>query len=221
MKILVFLGGPGAGKGTQAQLLAASLGIVHVATGDLFRAAAREGTRLGLAAQTYMEHGELVPDDVTTAMLLERLARPDAAGGAILDGFPRTRAQAEALDAALADRDGAVCVSFALDVPTDRLVERLSSRFICSAAGHVYNTASRQPGTPGVCDEDGSPLIQREDDKADTVRARLAAQMDALREVAGYYAERGILVSIDGDRPVDQVAADVADVARARLGAAA
>jgi len=219
VKILVLLGAPGAGKGTQAQMLAADLGMVHLATGDLFRAAAREGTPLGLEADAYMERGELVPDDVTTAMLLERLGRPDAAAGAILDGFPRTRAQAEALDAALAVGHGAVGAAITLDVPTERLVERLTGRYICAAAGHVYNVATRQPRVPGICDEDGSELVQREDDKPETVRARLFAQMDALDEVVGYYAERGILVAIDGDRSVDEIAADVAAMARVRLEA--
>jgi len=217
MKILVLLGGPGAGKGTQAQMLAADLGMAHVATGDLFRAAARDETPLGLQARTYMERGELVPDELTTATLLERLAQPDAAAGVILDGFPRTRAQAEALDAALAERDAAVSAAISLDVPTERLVERLSGRYICAAAGHSSNVATRQPQLAGICDEDGSELIQRDDDKPATVRARLAAQMESLDEVAGYYGEGGILVAIDGYRSIDEVAADVSAKARARL----
>jgi adenylate kinase len=217
MTILVLLGGPGAGKGTQARMLAESLGMVHVATGDLFRAAVRDGTPLGQEAHAYMERGELVPDDVTTAMLLERLAAPDAANGAILDGFPRTRAQAEALDAVLAERGGRVVAALSLEVPAERLVERLSSRFICSAAGHVYNIATNPPRVVGLCDEDGSPLIQREDDKPETVRARLAVQLSALADVADHYAGNGILDAIDGDRSIDEVAADLASAARARL----
>jgi adenylate kinase len=199
-------------------MLAGSLGMAHVATGDLFRAAVRNGTPLGREAQAYMERGELVPDDVTTAMLLERLSAPDATGGAILDGFPRTRAQAEALDAALVDRGDAVAAALWIEVPTERLVERLSDRFICSAAGHVYNSTTRRPRVPGVCDEDGSPLIQRDDDRPETVRARLAAQLTALDDVVTHYAGTGILTTIDGDRPIDDVAADLDAVARTRLG---
>jgi adenylate kinase len=191
--------------------------MIHVATGDLFRAEVQAGTPLGVEARTYMERGELVPDDVTTAMLLERLARPDAVNGVILDGFPRTRSQAEALDAALVERGDAVTVALSLDVPTERLVERLSGRFICSASGHVYNVATNPPRTVGICDEDGSPLVQRDDDKPATVRARLETQLSALADVADHYARRGILVSIDGDRPIGDVATDLAAAARARF----
>jgi adenylate kinase len=201
-------------------MLAETLEMTHVATGDLFRAEARAGTPLGLRAAEYMERGELVPDDVTTAMLLDRLERPDAAGGTILDGFPRTRSQAEALDTALAERGAAITAALSIEVPPERLVERLSGRFICEAAGHPYNIASARPRVEGVCDEDGSRLVQREDDRPETVRARLATQLGALDDVIAYYRDRGALGTVDGDRPIEDVSADLIALARTRLAGA-
>jgi adenylate kinase len=221
VRVLVLLGPPGAGKGTQAIRLAEELSMVHVATGDLFRAAVRADTPLGRAAKEYMDRGELVPDDVTTAMLMERLGRPDAAAGTVLDGFPRTRAQAEALDAALAERGAAVIAALSLEVPVERLVERLSGRLVCRAEGHVYNLASQPPREAGRCDHDGSELLLREDDKPGTVRARLAGQLDALGQVIDHYEARGALVAIDGDRAIEEIAGDMAREARDRLAGAA
>lgn len=215
MRLLVLLGAPGAGKGTQAPALAAELGVPVVATGDLFRAEARAGTPLGLEARGYMERGELVPDDVTIRLLLERLARRDAREGAILDGFPRTRAQAAALDAALAGRDGSVESALLIDVPDGELVRRLSGRWICEAQGHPYNVDTHPPRVAGRCDVDGSALIQRADDRLETVRARLAAQLGALAEVIAYYRERGLLRSVDGLRPVAEVSAALVSAVRA------
>ena len=163
MTNVVLLGAPGAGKGTQANILAERLGIPHVATGDLFRAAVHEGSPVGLEARRYMERGQLVPDDITIRMLLDRLNQPDAARGVILDGFPRNRAQAEALDAALAERGSAVDRAVSIDVPVEELVRRLSGRWVCQGSGHVYNEKTNPPRTPGRCDLDNSPLVQRED----------------------------------------------------------
>jgi len=202
---IVLLGAPGAGKGTQAEVLADSLGLPHVATGDLFRAAVRDGSAVGLEARRYMDRGELVPDEVTITMLLDRLVQPDARSGVILDGFPRTSAQAQALDAALADRRRQVDIVLEIDVPTEELVRRLSGRWICQASGHVYNETSHPPRLAGRCDIDGSPLIQRDDDRIETVRARLAQQLGALREVRDYYRKRGVLATIDGRGRVDEV----------------
>jgi len=173
---LVLLGAPGAGKGTQAPILAARLGLPHVATGDLFRAAVHEGSAVGLEARRYMERGQLVPDSITVKMLLDRLAQPDAAPGAILDGFPRNLAQADILDGALADRSSRVNVALEIEVPEAELVRRLSGRWICKANGHVYNETSHPPRVPGRCDLDDSPLIQRDDDRSETVAARLAGR---------------------------------------------
>jgi len=212
VRFLVLLGAPGAGKGTQAALLSQRLGIPHVATGDLFRAAVREGSAVGLEARRYMERGQLVPDAITVRILLERLARPDAQAGVVLDGFPRTAAQAVALDRALAGLGARVDQALEIDVPADELVRRMSGRWICQANGHVYNEAAHPPRVPGVCDLDGSPLIQREDDRPETIRARLAQQLGALREVSQHYREQGVLRSVDGQRGIAEVAADLAAI---------
>lgn len=206
---LVLLGAPGAGKGTQAAILSARLGIPHVATGDLFRSAVREGSAIGLEARRYMERGQLVPDEITVRMLLDRLAEPDAAEGVILDGFPRTRAQAQALDAALAEHGATVDHALQIEVPVDELVRRLSGRWICEANSHVYNEASNPPQVAGRCDLDASRLIQRDDDRAETIRARLAQQLGALREVSLHYRDRGVLRSVDGLRSVEEVTGDL------------
>jgi adenylate kinase len=206
---LVLLGAPGAGKGTQAAILSVHLGIPHVATGDLFRSAVRSGSAIGLEARRYMEQGQLVPDDITVGMLLDRLAQPDARNGVILDGFPRTRLQAEALDAALAEQGALVNRALEINVPTDELVRRLSGRSICEANGHVYNEISHPPQVAGRCDLDGSPLKQRDDDRVETIRARLAQQLDALREVGLHYRERGVLRTVDGCRTVEEVTTEL------------
>ncbi|HYM83372.1 MAG TPA: nucleoside monophosphate kinase [Candidatus Dormibacteraeota bacterium] len=211
--MLVLLGPPGAGKGTQSRVLSGAFGIPHIATGDLFRAEARAGTALGVRARGYMERGELVPDAITIDLLLDRLARPDAADGAILDGFPRTALQAAALDVALALRGPGVDEALLIEVGPEELVRRLSSRWICSAdGGHVYNVITLPPRVPGRCDIDAAPLVQRADDTPETVRARLAAQLGALADVVAHYAARGLLRVVDGELPVE-------DVSRALLAA--
>ena len=209
MTVLVLLGAPGAGKGTQASLLAERLGIPNIATGDLFRAAVREGTTIGLEAGRFMERGQLVPDDITIRMLLDRLARPDAAHGAILDGFPRNGAQAKALDAALAERGEGVDLAPLIEVPNEEIFRRMSGRWLCREAGHVYNETSNPPREPGTCDIDGSPLYQREDDKPETVRARLDLQLASLREVIDHYASTGILRRVNGLQSIDDVFRDL------------
>jgi adenylate kinase len=212
--VVVLLGAPGAGKGTQAAMLAERLGVPHIATGDLFRAAVRDGTEIGREAAAYMSRGELVPDGITVRMLLERLARRDAAAGAILDGFPRNRGQAAALDEALATRGARVDRAINIEVPADDLVRRLSGRWTCRADGHVYHEVHHPPRVAGRCDIDGSALYQRDDDRVETVRARLAQQLGALGEVIAYYRDRGILGSVDGRASIDAVtAALVAEVA--------
>jgi adenylate kinase len=209
MTVIVLLGAPGAGKGTQAMLLAERLGIPHVATGDLFRAAVRDSSPIGLEARRFMERGQLVPDDITIRMLLDRLSEPDAAGGAVLDGFPRNRPQAEALDEALTERGSRVDVAVDIDVPSEELVKRMSGRWVCREAGHVYNESTNPPQTPGICDIDGSALVQREDDKAETIRTRLDVQLASLREVIDHYASTGTLRTVDGLQGIDDVAAAV------------
>ena len=205
MRVIVLLGAPGAGKGTQAPILAERLGLAHVATGDLFRSAVREGTPLGREAQVYMERGELVPDELTCRMLLERLTRPDAARGVILDGFPRTVPQAEALDQALAAQGSGVERAPFIDVPMEDLVARLGGRWICRAAGHPYHETLEPPRVPGVCDIDGSELHQRADDRPEVVEARLGTQLPPLQAVADHYRRLGVLTRVDGRQPVEAV----------------
>jgi adenylate kinase len=207
--VVVLLGAPGAGKGTQANILSERLGIPHVATGDLFRTAVRDKSPIGLEARRYMERGQLVPDDITIQMLLDRLTAPDAAQGVILDGFPRNRAQAEALAAALAERGSAVDRTISIEVPTDELVRRMSGRWVCRDAGHVYNEHTNPPQLPGRCDLDGSPLIQRADDKPDTIRARLTQQLASLRDVTDYYDQARLLRVVDGVQAIDAVTEDL------------
>jgi len=211
MRILVLLGAPGAGKGTQAHVLARHFGLPRVAPGDLFRAAARDGSALGLAARGYMERGELVPDEITVGMLLQRLGAPDAERGAILDGFPRTRAQAEALDRALAERGTGVDAALLVDVPASELLRRLTGRLLCSEAGHTYHETAYPPRVAGTCDIDGSALIQRDDDRPEIVRARLEKQLGALADVVEHYRVAGRLHAVDGRRPIAAVTNDLLD----------
>jgi adenylate kinase len=208
-RVVVLLGAPGAGKGTQAQILSQRLGLAHVATGDLFRAAVRDGTPLGVVAKVYMDRGELVPDSVTIEMLLERLAQPDAAAGILLDGFPRNTAQAEVLDKALAERGSHVEVAPYIEVPEADLVARLGGRWICRAQGHPYHELSKPPLVAGRCDVDGSELYQRTDDQPATVQARLRQQLGALDEVVAHYRRLGALKIVDGTGPIERVSDDL------------
>lgn len=221
MTVVVLLGAPGAGKGTQAPILAKRLGVPVLASGDLLRAAVAAGTTLGRAADRYMSRGQLVPDDTIVDIFLERLAAADAGGGAVLDGFPRTRGQAQALDRALAPRGSRVDLALYIDVPADDLVDRMASRRICAANGHVYNVASNPPVVAGVCDLDGSALVQRDDDREETVRARMAQQIPPLLDVVDHYRATGILRTVDGLRPIHEVTARLlAELARGEVGAA-
>ena len=208
-RVVVLLGAPGAGKGTQAQILSERLGLAHVATGDLFRAAVRDETALGVVAKGYMDRGELVPDAVTIEMLLERLGQPDATAGILLDGFPRNTAQAVVLDEALGEKGGRVDVAPYIEVPEADLVARLGGRWICRAQGHPYHEQTKPPQTPGVCDVDGSELYQRSDDQPATVQARLRQQLGALDAVVEYYRGHGVLRVVDGRRPIDQVSGEL------------
>jgi adenylate kinase len=205
MRVLVLLGAPGAGKGTQAPILAERLGLLHLATGDMFRAAVRAGSPLGAEARAYMDRGELVPDELTIRMLLDRIRQPDAANGVILDGFPRTEGQARALDEALAADGAQVDSAPYIHVPEAELFRRLSGRWICRAAGHPYHETLNPPAVKGVCDEDGSELYQRDDDRSEVVRARLDAQLPPFYRVVEYYRAAGVLRQVDGTRPIEDV----------------
>ena len=208
-RYIVLLGPPGAGKGTQAQIIAEKYGLVHVSSGDLFRENLKNETELGKLAQTYMKHGELVPDDVTIAMVRERLCRPDCQKGALLDGFPRTPAQAEALAAMLQEFNGVVNIVPLITVPEETLIERLSGRWTCRANGHVFHEKFNPPAEPGICDFDGSELYQREDDKPETVRNRIKVYQEQTAPLIHYYQGKGLLVEIDGTQAIEQVTADL------------
>jgi adenylate kinase len=220
-RVVVLLGAPGAGKGTQAQILSERLGLAHVATGDLFRAAVRDQTPLGVTAKGYMDRGELVPDAVTIEMLLERLAKPDAEAGILLDGFPRNTAQAEVLDKALADKGGRVDVAPLIEVPEPELVARLGGRWICRAQGHPYHMQGKPPLKAGICDVDGSELYQRDDDKPETVQARLRQQLGSLQQVVGYYRDHGVLAVVDGTTGIDNVSRDLLAAINPAIGSGA
>ena len=206
---IILLGAPGAGKGTQAATLHEELNAPHIATGDLFRAALSQGTPLGLEAKSYMDRGALVPDDVTVRMLLERISEPDASDGYILDGFPRSLAQAEALDEALGSRDEKVDKVMLVDVSEDELVRRLSGRWICRACQTPYHAVSNPPKTEGVCDADGGELYQRDDDKPETVKNRLGVYRDQTAPLIDYYGAQQILTRINGEQGIDGVRADL------------
>ncbi len=204
-RYIVLLGPPGAGKGTQAEIISEKLGLAHISSGDIFRENLKAQTELGQLAQGYMNRGELVPDDVTIAMIRERLQRPDCAEGALLDGFPRTPKQADALAAMLSETVSSVdCVPY-ISVPAPILVERLSGRWTCRAEGHIYHTTFNPPVQPGICDVDGSELYQRDDDKPETVSRRIDVYMEQTAPLIDYYRQRGLLAEIDGQQSIDEV----------------
>jgi adenylate kinase len=205
MTVAVLLGAPGAGKGTQAPILAKALGVPILASGDLLRAAVAAGSPLGREADRYMSRGQLVPDETIVRVFLDRLEKPDAKVGAVLDGYPRTRVQAVALDEALEGAGRRVDRAIFIDVEPEDLVRRMSNRRICTANGHVYNLASNPPKVDGVCDLDGSELVQRPDDDEATVRARMKEQIPPLLEVVDHYRKAGVLQPVDGREPISDV----------------
>lgn len=211
MTVAILLGAPGAGKGTQAPLLAASLGAPILASGDLLRSEVASGSEIGREVDAIMRSGELVPDDVMVRLFLGRLGREDAQGGAILDGFPRTRPQAEALDAALTASGRHVDKALLIEVPIEDLIGRFAGRRICKAGGHVYNDWFKPPRVWGICDVDGSELVHRADDEEATVRARMEQQLGPLHDVADYYRSQGVLVAVNGLQPIEDVAQSLLD----------
>lgn len=206
---IVMLGPPGVGKGTQAKILAERTGLAHISSGDLFRENLKNQTELGKLAQTYMTKGELVPDDVTVAMIKDRLARPDCAAGAILDGFPRTPAQADALEAMLKDFGGSVDIVPFITADEGVLIDRLTGRWTCRQNGHIFNEKTNPPKEAGRCDFDGSELYQRDDDRAETVKNRIHVYFNQTAPLISYYRDHGKLVEIDGMQPIDQVTNDL------------
>ena len=206
---IVLLGPPGAGKGTQAEIVSEKLGLVHVSSGDIFRENLKQQTELGKLAQGYMNRGELVPDDVTIAMIRERLSRADCVKGALLDGFPRTPAQADALSGMLATFNGQVNSVPYISVPAEVLIERLSGRWTCRAEGHIYHEKYNPPKNAGKCDVDGSELYQRDDDKPATVENRIQVYMNQTSPLIAFYRQKGLLAEIDGMQPIEKVTADL------------
>lgn len=202
---LILLGLPGAGKGTQAKVLAAKQGLLHISTGDMFREAAAEGTALGKQAQEFMSAGKLVPDEVTIGMLLERIAKPDARVGLMLDGFPRTIPQAEALDRALAEQGSKIDAVLYIQVPEADLVGRLTGRWSCSQCGAIYHMLTKPPKAAGVCDECGGVLSQRADDQPATVKARLDTNRAWTEQLAEFYGKQGKLHDIDGTGEPEEI----------------
>jgi adenylate kinase len=215
--ILLLVGAVGAGKGTQAAILSRELGIPHLASGNLFRAAMAAGTPLGEEARGYMERGELVPDETTIAMFMEQLAKPNAARGAILDGFPRTVRQAGALDDTLASQGERIRRVIYIDVPTDELVRRVAGRWVCPTCGTPYHESTDPPRVAGICDRDGTALRQRDDDRPEVVRARLSRQVPPMLEVVTHYERAGIVDRLDGTEPI----ATVTEAILSRIGAVA
>ncbi len=213
---IILIGAQGSGKGTQAEMLSQALGIAHVASGDLFRKAVAEKTELGLKAKVYLDRGELVPDDLTVAMVLNRLEEPDCARGVIFDGFPRTVAQAQFLDKGLQGVGKQIDVAIYLHVPREELLKRLSGRYICKANQHVYNIYTNPPKVPGVCDIDGSELYQRSDDAGEAVQRRLDIFFNKTIRLLDYYSDQHKLEEVDGNQSIDQVHRALLDTVRKR-----
>ncbi len=215
-KFIVLLGPPGAGKGTQAQIISKTLNLAHISSGDIFRENLKKQTELGKLAQTYMDRGALVPDDVTIAMIQERLSRPDCNNGALLDGFPRTPTQAKALDEMLSKTNQEIdCVPY-INVPSEVLIERLSGRWTCPTCGFVYHEKFNPPNEPGICDKDQSELYQRVDDQKETVKKRIEVYWEQTSPLIDYYRESGLLIEVDGTQSIEQVTSQLIDAIQRR-----
>ena len=208
MKIIM-LGAPGAGKGTQADMICSKYNVPHISTGDIFRANIKNGTELGMTAKGYMDRGELVPDSLVVDLVIDRIHQDDCENGYVLDGFPRTIPQAEALDAALANAGEAVDYAINVDVPDENIVTRMSGRRACVKCGATYHVKYNAPAVEGICDNCGSELIQREDDKPETVLNRLSVYHEQTQPLIDYYDGKGIVKNIDGTKDLNDVFADI------------
>ena len=206
---LILLGAPGAGKGTQAALISEHFGLPHISTGDIFRANIRKETKLGLAAKYYIDNGLLVPDELTTDLVVHRIAEEDCRNGYILDGFPRTIPQAECLDKELAKRNDLLDLALEVDVKDEVIIERMIGRRVCSVCGETYHVTMMPPEVDDVCDLCQGELIHREDDKPETVLKRLQVYRERTEPLVDYYKEKGILKAVDGDRDYLEVFADI------------
>lgn len=218
MMYVILLGGPGAGKGTQAVGLASELGAAHVASGDLFRRNLGEGTLLGLEAKTYMDKGELVPDELTVRMVLDRLEDPDCQRGAVLDGFPRTLGQAQALDKALQAVGKSIEAVLYIKVSEEELIRRLSGRWICRECQTPYHMVNSPPRETGKCDRCIGELYQRDDDTEATSRRRVQVYNDQTAPLVSYYQEKGNLIEINGEQAIDRVGQQMTDSLKAASG---
>ena len=214
---IILIGAQGSGKGTQAEKLTQVLGICHVASGDLFREAIDAKTELGMKVKAYLDRGELVPDDLTTTMVLNRIQEPDCVRGVLLDGFPRTVAQAQALDKGLEALGKHIDLAVYLKVPKEELLKRLSGRYICRANQHVYNIYTNPPKVPGVCDLDGSELYQRSDDRGEAVEKRLNIFFKETILLLDYYGRQHKLIEVNGDQSIDRVQEDLLNAIRAYM----
>jgi adenylate kinase len=213
---IILVGAQGSGKGTQAELLSQTLGVPHIASGDLFRKAIDEKTELGIKAKTYIDRGELVPDDLTVTMVVKRLEEPDCLQGVLFDGFPRTVAQAEVLDRGLQEVGKQIDLAIYLQVPREELLKRLSGRYICRANQHVYNMNTHPPKVAGICDIDGSELYQRSDDTGEAVQKRLDIFFNETIRLLDFYGNQNKLVEVDGNQDIDQVQQSLLSVIRTR-----
>jgi adenylate kinase len=212
---VVMLGAPGAGKGTQADILSKELDLPHIASGDLFRQALERRTNVGLLAKSYMDKGELVPDEITIRMILERMDQPDCASGCLFDGFPRTSQQAEALDQALKERGRTIDKAIYIEVPDEELVKRLSGRRLCRNCQAPYHITNSPPRTPGKCDKCGGELYQRPDDGEKTVKERLKVFLARTVPVLDYYEKQGKLISVNGNLGVQEIAREIVSALKA------
>ena len=211
MKIIM-LGAPGAGKGTQAKRIAEKYGIPHVSTGDIFRSNIKNGTELGMKAKAYMDAGNLVPDEITIGMLLDRIHGEDCKNGYVLDGFPRTIPQAESLTAALQKQGEKMDYAVDVDVPDEAIISRMSGRRACLACGATYHIEFNPPKKEGICDQCGEPLVLRNDDKPETVKNRLDVYHRQTQPLIDYYKKEGILAQVDGTQSMDQVFEDIVKI---------
>lgn len=211
------LGAPGAGKGTQADILSQEMNLPHIASGDLFRQALEKGTNIGLLAKSYMDKGELVPDEITIRMILESMDRPGCASGCIFDGFPRTLQQAKALDEALKERGRTIDKAIYIQVPDEQLVKRLSGRWLCRSCQTPYHITNSPPKTPGKCDKCGGELYQRSDDREETVKERLNVFLAQTVPILDYYEKQGKLVRVNGNLGMQGVAREIASALKAAI----
>ena len=209
---IILMGLPGAGKGTQASEIVKKFPIPHISTGDMFRKAIKDETDLGKEAKSYMDRGELVPDEVTVGIVKERISEDDAKKGFLLDGFPRTIDQAESLSQIMSELDREIDAVINIEVPEEELMNRLTGRRICEKCGTTYHLVFNPPKVDGVCDIDGGKLYQRKDDNPETVSNRLSVNVKQSKPILEYYDEKGVLKNIDGAKDIDEVTKDVIDI---------